>query len=488
MNLFDSLPERIFQPLAAPNRRFYAALLMHLQDQTFGTIGSTPRKPEVVAEIGDFIEQWTLSGQDWTADPDQVPSGARLRALEREAAGQDIRRYMAFSYLEKTGWLIEMRDRFRKLVDLSPAGRMLLHEIQRIAKGDTRSYGGAVLNVLGNLEAAADHPDERSEGIRNAWTFARDFTQHLRTVAGTMRQLEDEILSKPDLGQLFRAFFEELVTRHLIADYKTLFTRNNPFRFRHAIMDRARAMEGDALLMARLSAAYVREGRAPNAAAAEDVLRRELYEVQQVFEATERQLDVIAQTQERIGKRIATIVRYMDRDTGGAVQRMTEAMARLAAAAVDMAADVPIDHRLLLVEPVLGGQDLYVPRPPKADIKRTRARRVPLDPALQRYQEEKARYAALVLVSPQKMRTFAERVLGDKPALRASEVVILDVEDFVAFQRLREIALMFDGYLARQYRVTPLDEWVENDWMIFQDFTLARTGDGAKTGNADDAA
>lgn len=488
MNIFDKIPDRIFSPLAAPNRRFYAALLMHLYKNTFGAIGATPRKTEVLTEIGDFIERYTSEHGDLQDDPDVKLTPARQRALQREAkahGGQDLRRYVAFTYLVDTGWLIEIRDRFRKLADLSPEGRMLLHEIERIANGDTRSYGGAVLNVLSNLSAAADYPDEQSMAVHNAWAFSKDFTQHLRTVSGQMRQIEDRILRHNDLRRLFKAFFEDFVTRYLIADYKTLFTKNNPFRFRHKILERVRQIEGDSLLLSRLADGYVREGRALNAQQAAEAIRDELEDVYRVFDSVDRQLDIITETQARIETRINTIVRYMDRHDGGIVDRVTQSIRALSVAPLDSRDDVLVNHRLVTYTRAVGGNDLYTPRPPKKPLDRTLVEKAPPDPAFERYQEEKARYAALVTVTPNRIKAFAEEVLADRASIKGSEIRILNIEDFVAFQRLREIQYVFDGYLSQRYRVTPLDAVAENDWLMFYDFILERA---EQAQGADDAA
>src|SRR3954452_20481140 len=214
MALFDQLPDRIFRPLASENRRFYAALLMHLYEHSFDSAGDTPRVTDLVAEIGDFIERRAAPDAAYVAEADQAEAAIRSLAL-REAKGQDSRRYEAYHYLKDCGWLIELRDRYRKLVDLSPEGRLLLRELHRIASGDRRSYGGIVLNVLGNLDQAINHPDERSEKLRNAWQFAREFVQHLRTLSAQMRRVEDRILEEEGLGNFFRAFFADYISRYL---------------------------------------------------------------------------------------------------------------------------------------------------------------------------------------------------------------------------------------------------------------------------------
>lgn len=473
MTLFDKVPESIFRPLAASNRRFYAALLLHLYEHTFAAIGDTPRKTDAIAEIGDFMEQYKLTNGPLADDGFDL-SPQELRSLQREAQGQDTERYRFFRYLVDCGWLVEMRDRFRKLVDLSPEGRLLLREFQKIILGDTRSYGGAVLNVLGQLDAAIAHPDDRSESIRNAWGFARDFSHHLRTIAAQMRRVEEHVLQQQGLRALFRAFFDEFVSKMLITDYKTLKTKNNPFRFRHQIIERVQDTEADQLLMTRLAHAYVREGRADTAIQAEDSIRQELQDIYRVFDSIDRQLDVIGETQINIERKIHTIVRYMDRHDGGAIDRASRAIRALAATNLPMDAEVAIEPHLLLLEPLMGGDILYTQRQGKREIERARVREVQPDPAIEAFRLAKLEYARRVAVSPQRMRDFLARVLDGRDSIQGSEIPVETVDDFILFQRLRDVPFMFDAMLSREFSVIPLGARAENEWLDFPDFKIAR--------------
>lgn len=464
MNLLDNVPDKIFQPLAAPNRRFYASLLVSLYEHTFSGMADAPRKADVLAELGDFADAYAGDGGHGA---DSSPSGA------------DTKRYDAYAYLVDTGWLVEIKDKYRKLVDLTPEGRILLNELVRIASGDTRSYGGAVLNVLGSLENAVAFPDERSEAVASAWQFARDFTHHLRTVSAQMRQMEERILGQAKLGSLFKAFFEDFVTRHLISDYKTLYTKNNPFRFRYTVLERIREIEADGALIGRLADAFVREGRAPDYVTADQSIRSHLSDIFQVFEGVDRQLDVIADTQARLEKRIHTIVRYMDRTDGGLEDKLTEAIKRVAATPEGPASVLDMNHGIVHFEPPVGDNLLYAERRRRREIDRSRFHHNEPDPAFKAFQNAKEKYSRLVTVTPDRMREYVEHLFDaanrrGEDAVRGSAISVDDVGEFVAFQRLRELAYMFDGYLSERYEVVHLSSYAENDWLRFQDFVVRK--------------
>ncbi|MEE7478249.1 Wadjet anti-phage system protein JetA family protein, partial [Methylobacterium hispanicum] len=307
--LFAQLPDDLFRPLASPSRAFNAALLLHLHRRV---IGSEPmRKADLLAEIGDFAagRETPELADDASFPPD---------AIERRSAL--YRRFL------ESGWLIERRERYVPVVEFDPEARLLLEELSRIERGETRSYGGAVLEVLGSLESALANPGERSEALANAAREAGAFLAHLRSLAGSMRKIEDRILREEDRRAAFRLYFEDFVERHLISDYRTLHTRFNPFRFRSAIVREAGRALRDALLIRALAEGLVREGRAADLDAGERAVRADLAEILSVFEGIDRHLDAVDEVVARMERRIAAAVRYMDRPDAGGVERTAAAL------------------------------------------------------------------------------------------------------------------------------------------------------------------
>lgn len=474
-DLFAILPEDIFRPLAATNRRFYAALLMHLYKHTFDTAGDTPRRGDVIGEIGDFIDR-LKPDTAFDVEADDGAPDSRTAAAREAREGQDRRRYQAYHVLRDTGWLVEIRDRYRKLVELTPEARMLLRELHRMVTGDTRSYGGEVLNVLSNLEAAIEHPDDRSETLRNAWNFSRDFGQHIRSLGARMRMAEDLLAKQNAFGDLLRAVFDDFIEKHAISDYKTLTTKHNPFRFRLKITARVEQIEADTLLVSRLVAAYVREGRAADAAAAEEAIRTALREIHDTFRTIDQRLDIINESQRRVERRLHTAVQYMDRDEGGRLERALRLLK--AVCAVPVAPNERLDIPTMIVghDPLVGGDSLFLVRANNRELQRTRARSAAPDPAVLLFEQAKEEYARRMTVTPTRVREFIEKALGDRGRVLGSEIEVSTVDDFIVFQRVREAEYMFDGYLSAWYRVDRLGDYVENKWMVFPEFAVERVG------------
>jgi hypothetical protein len=72
------------------------------------------------------------------------------------------------------------------------------------------------------------------------------------------------------------------------------------------------------------------------------------------------------------------------------------------------------------------------------------------------------------------MTAFVEARLGRTRSLRGSQIKITGVDDFIVFQRLREIDVLFEARLGESYAVTRLPERLANGWLDCPDFVVER--------------
>jgi hypothetical protein len=460
MPLFDVLPPDLFKPLAAPSRRLYADLLLHLYHRTFQLSAEAPRRADVVREIDDFLTRR------------EAGPGGLVEEDGLEPAGDD-RPLAVYQRLVETGWLVEHRERYVRLVDLDPEASALVQVLAQIERGEARSYGGAVLGVLGALEGAAADPGERSENLRNALRGANEFMAHMRTVSISLRQAEERILKQPSVRDVFRHFFEDFVERHLIGDFKTLHTKDNPFRFRAAIVRQAYLMTANEELVARLGEAYAREGRAEGAAAGQDRVREELAQIIAVFDTADRHLGSIDATVARIERRIVNAARYMDRIDNPSQVRLVEAIKMLAD---DDRDEIAVATGLLPRILPLGPVHVPAPRRERAPVAPTAIREVVIDPAAILYARAKEEYVRRTRVTAPVLASYVEKLLAEKTQVRARDIMLQTVEDFVAFQRLRELPSIFNGALAVRFELVLLPGRCSNDWISCQDFLIRRRG------------
>lgn len=454
--LFSHLSDDLFKPLASPSRAFNAALLLHLRERLFGDAMEPLRKSELLAAIGDFCADWT---QAEIADDETTP----VDPVERRSA--------VYRRLLDAGWLVERRERYVPVVDLDPEARLLLDDLARLDRGETRSYGGAVLDVLSALESATSNPGERSEALSNAAKSSREFLGHLRGLAGSMRKIEERILAEDDLRAAFRLYFDEFVERHLVSDYRTLHTRFNPFRFRSGIVREAGRTLRDPLTVRALAEGSVREGRAAGIEAAERSVRGDLTEILGIFESLDRHLDVVADIVARMERRIAAALRYEGNRDSARIERTAAALR--AVGAVSDLTNAP-QPPLLSLRPPIGPPHLYSPRLKRRAIVTEPLPDVVSDASIEAFAMAKDEFRRRTTVTPQTIAAFLELRFATGKPIRASEIEIDDVDSFVVFQRLRELDVLFDGALSGRYRLTRIEGRIENGWLDCPDFTVER--------------
>ncbi len=462
--IFRQLPENIFKPLATPNKQLYSRLLLYLYREVLGDMtGNLPSKRVLIQEIAQYLENWQT---EYTLQDD----------VEDDLAKQDAdqRRSSVYRRLVETGWLIEHRDGYRQLVDFNAEARLLLQEIGRIESGQAQSYGSAVINVLSNMESAFGNPEDRSEGISNAARFSGEFLQHIRTVAAAVRKMEELIIKQKDLHNIFESFFDDYVEKYLIRDIKTLHTQNNPFRFKNKIVALVYDLYEDEVKRYRLENAYIKEGRSPDRERASALLFQELRIIETVFENIDQNLRIIENTNLRLQRRISNTVRYMDRVGYAAVDRIKEAIRTVAALPLGMKEEVDVSAPVPLALRPVGIQDLYQKPSPKADIEQRVIRKRKPDPALRAYEAAKREFFKQVMPSKAHIASFLEKALGDSNSVDAKDITIETLDDFVVFQRLRELPYLYGGVFADHYAVEMKEGMYESDWLECRDFTIRR--------------
>lgn len=470
--IFGRLPACLFRLFSGRNPRFFAGLVEYLDTEVFGAAGDVISKRAAIEAVGEFIER---EAQDLDLGDDiDAPLSVD------EARDKDPRKYIAFYRLQATGWLIEHRDRYRKIVDFDPEARLLLQAMLEIKSGSLRSYGGEVLQILTLLRSVLHGPEiaageiDNSENIHNAARAARGFINHLRTVTGSMRRIEEAIQAQTTIREVIHTFFDNFIAENLIADFVHLKTDHNPFRFRNAIIDTAQNIAGDPELLAKLAAATVREGRARDAAAAEATILSELQSIIRLLQSVSEHLDLIDTTQLRIDRRMRNTIRYMDRIEVSRTDRIRHAIEGIGQTPQALDEPLSIAHRLISFDMPRDRSHLFTTARRDAEIMPNAIRKPEPDPILEAYTAAIRDYEVRSLITPEKLIGFVEKSLGDRTEIAASEIAIDSLDDFFVFERLREIPFMFDGTLNERYHVIFPPRRIQNQWIDCPDFVIRR--------------
>lgn len=457
--LFGSVPSGLFRVFTGTARFFFADLLAHLAEDPFGQAGEIATRKRVLAAISEFIDRAgraAVAESLLSDDPQAAPGHTYLAAYNR---------------LTETGWLVEYKDRYRRVVDFDPSARLVLHTLLDIQRGRVRSYGGAVLNVLTLLQSVESDPLGKALNVREAALAARGFMNHLRTVAGTMRRVEALIMAQPTAAALVRRFVTDFIEAEVVQDYRNLHARESPYRFRGLIIDTGEKLLEDEQALGEIAKGWKLGGIARDASSSRDAIISDLRETIRVFAAIDDHVHDIETTTFRIERRMTNVVRFSDRMATISTDRILRALELLGTSRLDVDKKIEARTRLQLESLPIAPAQLYSPpRRRKLPAERVVEFRPP-DPALIRYLHAVDAFELRVGISPDRLAAYVEKALAEKSEAEAADFPLQDVDDFLMFERLHQVGL---APLDRRYEFVELSDLAANDWIERRAFIVRR--------------
>lgn len=457
--LFGSVPPKLFRVFTGSARYFFADLLTHMSEDPFGQSAEIATRKRVLVAIEEFIDRAGRAAVAQALADDDAQTGA----------GQSY--IAAYNRLVETGWLVEYRDRYRRVVDFDPSARLVLHTLLDIRNGRVRSYGGAVLNVLTLLQSVESDPVGKALNVREAALAARGFMNHLRTVAGTMRRVEALIMAQPTAAALVHRFVTDFIEAEVVQDYRNLHARESPYRFRGLILETGEKLLEDEQALSAIAEGWKLGGIARDAVAARETIITDLRDTVRVFAAIDDHVHDIETTTFRIERRMTNVVRFSDRMATVSTDRLLHALELLATSQIDAEGDIGARARLQLEALPLASSLLYLPprrrRPPAERVVEVR----PPDPALLRYLLAIDNFELRVSVTPERLSAYVERALGQKSEAGPSDFPLADIDDFLLFERLHQVGL---SPLDQDYEFVELPGTATNDWIERRSFRVRR--------------
>lgn len=457
--LFGSVPSGLFRVFTGPARHFFADLLAHLSDDPFGQAGEIATRKRVFASITEFIDRAGRASVANSLSEDDPQSPITQTYLA------------AYNRLVETGWLLEYRDRYRRVVDFDPSARLVLHTLLDIQKGRVRSYGGAVLNVLTLLQSVENDPQGKALNVREAALSARGFMNHLRTVAGTMRRVEALIMAQPTAAALVRRFVTDFIEAEVVQDYRNLHARESPYRFRGLIIETGEKLLEDEEALAAIGRGWKLGGIARNASASRDAIIADLREAIRVFAAIDDHVHDIETTTFRIERRMTNVVRFSDRMATVSTDRILRALELLGTSRIAAGEEIEARNRLQLETLPVALAQLY--SPPRK--RRVPAERIvefrPPDPALVRYLHALDAFELRVGITPDRLAKYVEKALAGKGEAGPGDFPLTDVDEFLLFEQLHHVGL---SPLDDRYEFVELEGVEANSWIERRAFVVRR--------------
>lgn len=427
--LFNKLPDNLFMPLSGQNKQVYQAVLISLADLFFDEDLVDPFVPKDLVRSTIEGAVIRLGVRRW--EPEEDDSEEEQQELPRSTAEYTSRIYRR---LVATGWLEEEQRIYRTYVLLSPANSFLLRTLVAIANLEKRSYGGAVLNVLSSLEAAINDPQGRGITLSEAAQTAADFSAHLTDMMLGLRELKINLSQTNNPQEIVRNFFDRFVEHILVSDYKTLKTKNNPFRFRQQILSHLRELQFDTLKLQQLVQHYQQQFEV-DIHDAEARVHQHINRIIRIFESVDQRLAIIDDFRYRLEKRVSDTVRYMDKTTPGMASRLSRVISEIAR---KDGREIP---RIKTLETVgfLAPGSVRSPVKRKTPAEPRVITRQEIDPKVLQLRQLFKEYKERREVKVDRIEAYLERHLLDKDQVMAAEFEIDSIEDYICFSYIRHL-------------------------------------------------
>ncbi len=463
--LFNKLPEDLFVPLSGKNRQIYQKVLIELADLFFDEDLIEPfiAKDLVRSTIEDTVVRIGL--RIWEREEEDNDEDYQPPRSTAEYASRIYRRLVA------TGWLEEEQQIYKSYVLMAPSNSYLLRSLVSIAKMEKRSYGGAVLNVLSSLEAAINDPEGRGITLQEAAQSSAEFSAHLTDMLLGLRELKITLADASSPQEIVRQFFDTFVEQILVSDYKTLKTKNNPFRFRRQILAMLRDLQFDPIKLEKLIHHYQLQFE-NDYIDAEAMVHTHINRIIRIFESVDKRLDSIDDFRYKLEKRVADTVRYMDKTTPGMASRLSR-----------LIKSVSENHQLLENCPItqlestgfLSPSSIRSPMKRRIEIAPRVIHQQIIDPKVIELRELFKAYKERREVKVERIENYLERHFETSSTLRADQFKIESIEDYICFSYIRHLASLGKKGKATtdKYKIAFKDKYIEVDEMVeCRDFTL----------------
>lgn len=441
--LFKHLPDEIFQALSGSNKNLIEPVLFDLSDIFYDHADDPIKdKSTIIESIEDTLHKLdTLAWHEDNKESFDSPKSIHDYALR------------IYHRLVKTGWLIEEQELYRVSVLMSPQISMLLRALVEISRHGKRNYGATVLSILSNLESVAHNPKERGVTLSQSAEASREFSAHLNQILLGIRGLQKELFASRDPKTIVAGFFDLFVEGILIADYKTIKTSNNPFRFRRKILELAQSFISDHQMQADIAQCYI-DQQLISMTQAQAMIEKDCQDIIQTFNSIEQRLERIDEYRYRLEKRAADTARYMDSSRPGMANKISGIISDVAKFDTLPVLKQVVGSRILGMESAAQPSKRREPPPPRVMT----PAEISVDAIKLREQQRRFHDARQVTVV--KLQGYMERQMGPEHSRHILDFSINSVEDFVCFDHLRYIGSL--GVNAKKIEQEFVVEFTDN--------------------------
>ena len=445
-NLFDIVPQGLFNLLASKNKRLYFRALMVLRSCYQQELRI--RRADLVAylmhQMEEELYQWTLDGD---SDDVGVDEG-----VEAELGTLSGRAHALVRRLIQTGWLEAMPDdsSLEELLLVPDYSSQLLEVFDSIVHPQEQRYNSYVYATYSALRTANEEREYMYQALQSAYDNTRALLESLKGLLHNIHKFYQNLQKQTEVRDLLAEHFDEYQVLVAAKTYHPLKTVDSVHRFRPRILELLRNWLTDEEVLSQLAHGDSAEVENDSGERRYEAVRRMQFIIDS-FDSMDSILREIDRRNTAYNRASVERIQYLlntDRDVKGKLVSILRQAPKLEdttpSKLVAEMAQLPI-YRVRTADP----DTLYTEKK-----RRVRGKPQPLNlqeetPAvLFAAEAEQLMERAQSLLSDEQIIAFLLRQMTDESVLEAKDLTLNDVEDYlrtlVAVIKSDEAAFPFD--------------------------------------------
>lgn len=457
--MYQILGEQFFVPLSSPNKRVYWECICKLFSIMNYQLSFGVERDVLVEELQYYFEQAQAID---LVDEDVEGKSAR------DKANWMLRR------LEYYGWIdIETDKSYVQRVNFKESSVKVIKTLLDIAEGRQIEYQGYIYTIYSLVRGNMENPGIALLSIVENTDM---LITGLKNLNSSIKRYIDDLTKYKTPAEIMDVLFNDYITNIVDKAYHRLLTSDNVSKFRPEIVERLESKSRSKTFIEKASEelASIKELSAEDA---QELVYQYLHQVVEAFQSMD---EILSEINEKNGKyQRAAINRakfYLigGEDVRGQLKDIVSVMnEQINREELDLNGIYRINYLDELIKlyhvSVIDEKSLYKPIEGKKNFSPTPIDDVQPDFALREEKLRKMMEKLEKVLEPEKINSYIDLQLGTRKNMKASELPMTDVEDFVKLIYVR----LYGQRKNMGYHVVLGDE-ININGFEFRDFTIAR--------------
>lgn len=457
--MFHIISDNFFVPLSSPNKIVYWECICRLFSTMEHQLSFGVERDVLVDELEYYFDQAQAA--------DAVEE--EFQALDSRGKANSILRKLEFY-----GWIeIETDKSYVQRVNFKEYAVRLIKTMLEIAEGRQIEYQGYIYTIYSLVRSNTDHPGIVLLQILENTDL---LITGLKNLNSNIKHYIDELTKHSTVAEIMDALFNDYITNIVDKAYHRLLTSDNVSKFRPEIIERLESKSRSKSYITKASEeiAGIREISEEEG---KELVYRYLHEIIEAFRNMDDILMEINQKNTQYQRAAINRAKFLLSGNEDIRGQLKEILLGLNEAINEEHMELGGIYRIEFLEgliriyhsSVIDGNSLYSPIEGRKEF-------VPQEltaeePDMQLRQEKMRRIAEKMqrILSPEKIGKYVEENLGNREEMRAAELPLDNVEDFIKIIYVR----LYGQRKNMRYQVESLEE-TETGGYRFKDFMIRR--------------